>query len=90
MCIADGVPKVPTSLWLGGRPQRARVRTNFGAVARPDDGASPSLTLNLIGSAILAVLAAHEHQWGFLLLEASWAAVSAWSLIGVTGGGQRT
>ena len=48
------------------------------------------LSLNLIGSAILAVLAAHEHQWGFLLLEASWAAVSAWSLIGVTGGGQRT
>jgi hypothetical protein len=39
------------------------------------------LTLNLIGSSVLTVLAAHEHQWGFLLLEACWAVVSAWGLI---------
>lgn len=39
------------------------------------------LALNLIGSVVLAVLAAHEHQWGFLLLEAVWALVSAWSLL---------
>jgi hypothetical protein len=39
------------------------------------------LVLNLIGSAVLAVLAAHERQWGFLLLEAVWALVSAWGLI---------
>jgi hypothetical protein len=45
-----------------------------------DQASRTYLTLNLIGSAILAVLAAHERQWGFLLLEASWAAVSAWSL----------
>jgi hypothetical protein len=38
------------------------------------------LTLNVVGSAILAVLAFHEQQWGFLLLEATWAAVSAASL----------
>ncbi len=38
------------------------------------------LTLNLVGSAILAVLALRGRQWGFLLLEASWAAVSAASL----------
>jgi hypothetical protein len=38
------------------------------------------LTLNVVGSAILAVLALHEQQWGFLLLEATWAAVSATSL----------
>lgn len=38
------------------------------------------LTLNLVGSAVLATLAAHERQFGFLLLEASWALVSAWSL----------
>jgi len=39
------------------------------------------LVLNLIGSAILAVLALHEEQWGFVLLETVWAIVSAWSLV---------
>ncbi len=39
------------------------------------------LILNLVGSAILAVLALYEELWGFLLLEAVWAAVSAWGLI---------
>jgi hypothetical protein len=39
------------------------------------------LALNLVGSAILAVLAWHEAQWGFLLLEGVWAVVSAWGLI---------
>ena len=38
------------------------------------------LILNLVGSAVLAWLAFDEHQWGFVLLEAVWAAVSAWSL----------
>ena len=38
------------------------------------------LTLNLVGSAILAVLAWAESQWGFLLLESVWAIVSAWGL----------
>ena len=37
------------------------------------------LTLNLVGSAILAVLAVHSSQWGFVLLEG--AIVSAWGLI---------
>ena len=40
------------------------------------------LVLNLAGSAILAVLALVEDQWGFLLLETAWAIVSAWSLLG--------
>jgi hypothetical protein len=39
------------------------------------------LVLNLAGSGVLAVLAAHERQLGFLLLEASWAAVSLISLL---------
>jgi hypothetical protein len=36
---------------------------------------------NLIGSAALAVLAGIAGQWGFLLLEAAWAAVAARSII---------
>ena len=38
------------------------------------------LVLNFVGSLILAVLAWHERQWGFLLLETVWAAVSLWGL----------
>jgi hypothetical protein len=39
------------------------------------------LMLNLAGSTVLTVLAWYEEQWGFLLLEAVWAVVSAWGLI---------
>ena len=39
------------------------------------------LVLNLAGSAVLAVLAAHERQLGFLLLEGSWAVISLLSLL---------
>jgi membrane-bound ClpP family serine protease len=34
------------------------------------------LILNAVGSALLALLAAIGSQWGFLLLEGSWAVVS--------------
>ncbi len=39
------------------------------------------LVLNFVGSAILAVLAWIDRQWGFLLLEGVWAAVSLYSLL---------
>jgi hypothetical protein len=39
------------------------------------------LLLNIVGSAVLAWLAAVAQQWGFLLLEGVWALVSVSSLI---------
>lgn len=44
------------------------------------------LALNLVGSAVLAIEAVVEQQWGFLLLEGVWAIVSAVSLLGVLRG----
>ena len=51
--------------------QLRRMRTDTTAYA----------ALNLVGSAVLAVDALHGHQWGFLLLEGTWAVVSAYALV---------
>jgi hypothetical protein len=58
------------------------VLTAFAAAQRGalSTGSHAYLTLNLIGSVVLSILAAHEQQWGFLLLETVWAVVSAWGL----------
>lgn len=47
--------------------------------ARADD---PLIALaNLIGSLLLAYVAIVEEQWGFLLLEGAWAAISVRGLV---------
>ena len=58
------------------------ILTAFAAAqfGRLDQRSVSYLILNLVGSVILAVLAAVEEQLGFLLLESIWAIVSAWSL----------
>ena len=46
------------------------------------DGSSrPYLIINLVGSACLAIAAALGHQWGFLLLNGTWAVISAFNLV---------
>ena len=42
--------------------------------------------LNLLGSGVLAVIAAVESSWGFLLLEGSWAVISLIGLVILTRG----
>jgi hypothetical protein len=58
------------------------ILTAFGAVQfeRMQPSSRLYLALNLVGSAILAVLAFTSSQWGFVLLEGVWAIVSAFGL----------
>jgi hypothetical protein len=44
------------------------------------------LVLNFVGSVLLAYLALHDENWGFVLLETVWAVVSAWGLAQVMRG----
>ena len=41
----------------------------------------PYLVLNLVGTAVLAVIAASHQQWGFLLLQGVWALVALRGLL---------
>ena len=46
------------------------------------------LSLNLVGSAVLAVIALVDERRGFLLLEGVWSIVSAVSFVGILRRGQ--
>lgn len=46
----------------------------------PRDG-TPYLLLNLIGSGTLALLAARDRQWGFLLLNGCWALITLGAVV---------
>jgi hypothetical protein len=46
------------------------------------------LVLNFVGAVVLFVIALVEEQWGFVMLEVVWGAVSLWSLIQVLRGRQ--
>ena len=39
------------------------------------------LVVNLVGSALLGVIAFLDRDWGFVLLETVWALVSLWALM---------
>ena len=39
------------------------------------------LAINAVGSAALTLTAVVSLEWGFILLEGVWAAVSAWSMV---------
>jgi len=49
---------------------------SFAQMRGMDQRSYTYLLLNLVGSAILCVLALQVRQWGFVLLEGVWAIVS--------------
>ena len=46
-----------------------------------DTASTVYLLLNVVGAAVLAVVAAMDRDWGFLMLEGVWALVSLYTLL---------
>ena len=53
----------------------------MGQAWRPAARVALAGILFCAGAAVLVVLAYHERQWGFLLLEGVWALVSAYGFV---------
>lgn len=47
---------------------------------RLDSRGAAYLGLMIVGSALLAIRAAHVREWAFLVLEAAWCAAAVWAL----------
>ena len=52
----------------------------LGQTGRVDASSRSYLVINLVGSALLALVAVLGRQWGFLLLNGTWAVISAVNL----------
>ena len=48
---------------------------------RVDSRSRSYLLINLVGSALLAIVAALGQQWGFLILNGTWAVISIANLV---------
>lgn len=48
---------------------------------RLDGRARPYLLINFVGSVLLALAAAFGQQWGFLILNGTWAVISVVNLV---------
>lgn len=48
---------------------------------RVDSRSRSYLLINLVGSALLAIVAALGQQWGFLILNGTWAVISVVNLV---------
>ena len=61
----------------------------LGQLDKIDTSSKPYLLINLVGSALLAADAFDGSQWGFLVLNGTWAVISLVNLIRFLAGSSR-